>query len=103
MIDNLIIGLCIVIALYFLWDLLCINKTYKQRVGYLEIRSLITHEDHYESLSHEDRFKWLSEAQIIFDGMKEVTYNQHRYALLLFKNPLNLYPEDFRNLVTKSN
>ena len=36
---------------------------------------------------------------IIMDGFDAVSYDQHAKAVLWFKDPLNLYPEDFRKLV----
>lgn len=94
---------CFLSIIWNIWGMSCNDKTYKQRIGYLRIRSVAYNQSYLDSLTTEEKMKWLSECVIIHDGLDAVEYKQHEKALMWFKDPLNLYPEDFRNLVTKSN
>lgn len=102
--SYIFLGIMIVLfcfLLYNFWGMKCCDKTFIQRMGYLQIRSLVHEENktHYFSISEKERVQWLLEWKIIMDGIDAVSFKQHEQALIWCNDPLNLYPEDFRQLV----
>ena len=81
----------IVYLLCQVYDMYVMEKAFKQRMTWL-----------HQFSPDNDATKTWDQCKIICDGLNAVNYKVHAKELFWRRNPLDKYPDDFRNLVNQT-